>query len=133
MVFKRSARQPNRLHQTLQALTPGQWYSLKMISADMNPLDVKQSSGLPIELKNSLVDKNRSFSHLYPNNYAHSFGPYNVDHQAWMNYQRVVFQAQGTTAELTISDWQDERTPGGAAGQDIIFNFIEVRPYLLPE
>lgn len=133
MVFKRSARQPNRLHQTLQALTPGQWYSLKMISADMNQLDVKQSSGLSIELKNSLVDKNRSFSHLYPNNYAHSFGPYNVDHQAWMNYQRVVFQAQGTTAELTISDWQDERTPGGAAGQDIIFNFIEVRPYLLPE
>jgi hypothetical protein len=133
MVFKRSAQRPNRLRQILQSLKPGQWYSLKIISANMNQLDVKQSSGLSVEIKNSLTDQNRTFSYLYPSNYAHTFGPYHVDHPAWMNYQRVIFQAKGTSAELTISDWSNGTTPGGPAGQEIIFNFIEVRPYLLAE
>jgi hypothetical protein len=133
MVFKRSAQQPNRLRQILQALEPGHWYSLKLISADVNQLNVKQQLGLSITINNAIIDQPRSFHYVFPSNYAHAFGPYNVDHPAWINYQRLVFRAEKATAELTISDWAGETAPGGPVGQEIIFNFIEVRPYLWEE
>jgi hypothetical protein len=33
------------------------------------------------------------------------------------------------TARLTISDWADERNPGGPIGQEMVYNFVEVQPY----
>jgi hypothetical protein len=132
-LFKRSAQRPNRLQQTLQALKPGQWYSVKMISADVNQLDVKRPSGMSVTIANGRIDPKRTFTYVYPSNYAHTFGPYNADHPAWITYQRAVFYAQGTTAELTISDWPNDAMPGGPTGQEIICNFIEARPYLMEE
>jgi len=129
IIFKRSAKQPNRLHQTLQALVPGEWYSLKMLSTDVNQLDVKQQLGLFVEIKNAVFDSPRSFQYVYPSNYAHPFGPYNVDHPAWINYHRLVFRAEKETAELIISDWSGQSKSGGPSGQEIIFNFVEVKPY----
>jgi hypothetical protein len=40
-----------------------------------------------------------------------------------------VFRAQGTTARLTVSDWPDEKEPGGPFGQEQTFNFLEIQPY----
>jgi hypothetical protein len=129
MIFKRSAHRPNQLRQTLQALVPGEWYSLKMLSADVNQLDLKQRLGLFVEIKTAVFDPPRSFQFVYPSNYAHTFGPYNVDHPAWINYHRLVFRAEKETAELIISDWSGQSKPGGPSGQEIIFNFVEVKPY----
>lgn len=129
IIFKRSAQRPNRLRQTLQALVPGEWYSLKMLAADMNQLDVKQELGLFVEIKNSVFDSPRSFQFVFPSNYAHPFGPYNVDHPAWINYFRLVFRAEKETTELIISDWSGQSKPSGPAEQEIIFNFVEVKPY----
>ncbi|HPN35662.1 MAG TPA: hypothetical protein PK843_14195 [bacterium] len=128
MLFKRSSRGPNRLRQRLQALQPGHWYSIKLISADVRHLEVKQTLGLAMELDRVRLDSTRSFHYVFPSNYAHTFGPYHAGHPAWINYQRIVFQALEPSAELTISDWRGD-TPGGPAGQEILFNFIEVKPY----
>ena len=46
--------------------------------------------------------------------------------EAWINYHRHVFRATGDTAELRISDWGESRQ----AGIELMFNFIEVQPYL---
>lgn len=131
--FRRSDERPNRLRQTLKALKPGQWYSLKLISADMNHLDQKQRLGLFVDIEDVVFASDRCFQHVYPSSYAHSFGPYNVDHRAWLNYHRLVFRAEKETAELIISDWPNPVEPGGPAGQQIIFNFVEVKPYLWEE
>ena len=49
-----------------------------------------------------------------------------------MNHHRIVFRAKASTARLTISDWADDETPGGPAGQEMLFHFIEVQPFLEP-
>lgn len=47
-----------------------------------------------------------------------------------MNYHFEVFRAKGERARLTVSDWASAAEPGGPAGQELMFNFIEVQPYL---
>ena len=48
----------------------------------------------------------------------------------YMNYHWRVFRAKGTTARLAVSDWKSEHEPGGPVGQELMFNFVEVQPYL---
>ncbi|MBI5094972.1 MAG: hypothetical protein HZB26_21380 [Candidatus Hydrogenedentes bacterium] len=130
--FKRCANGPNRVTQTIRGLTAGGVYSLKLLSADMKQLDVKSVLGVRLQIDGADVNKDLSFQYPYPSNYAHELGPYNKDHPAWINYHRVVFSAHGETAELSISDWAADGTPGGPEGQEIGVNFVEVQPYLLP-
>jgi hypothetical protein len=59
-----------------------------------------------------------------------SVGPFEGKKPPWMNVHRLVFRALGTTAKLTISDWTDATTPGGPIGQEILYNFVEVQPYI---
>jgi hypothetical protein len=30
---------------------------------------------------------------------------------------------------LKICDWRNQKEPGGATGQELTFNFVEVEPY----
>jgi hypothetical protein len=129
--FTRSEKGPNRISQTLSSLRAGQVYSVKLLSADMRRLDAKDSPGLNIEIGNAEIIQDRSFRYVYPSNYAHELPPYSKDHPAWICYQRVVFRAKGSAAELSISDWANGAL-GGPAGQEIGFNFVEAQPYLLP-
>ena len=48
----------------------------------------------------------------------------------YMNYHWRVFRAKGKTAKLTVSDWVSDTEPGGPVGQELMFNFIEVQPYI---
>ena len=57
-------------------------------------------------------------------------GPFNGENRYWMNIHRRVFRANDSTARLTISDWAGDSDPGGPIGQELIFNAIEVEPYL---
>ena len=44
----------------------------------------------------------------------------------------LVFRAKGPTARLTLSDWPaPTRRNGAPLGQELIFNFIEVEPFLM--
>ena len=47
-----------------------------------------------------------------------------------MNYHWRVFMAKETTTKLTVTDWQHDQQPGGPIGQELMFNFIEVQPYI---
>jgi len=46
--------------------------------------------------------------------------------------QQLIFRATGPTATLKISDWQNDTAPGGPIGRELMFNNIDVHPYLEP-
>ena len=66
---------------------------------------------------------------MIANNYAHSMGAFSAQNQAWMNYHFRVFRATSPTAQLAISDWANPVAAGGPVGQELMINFIEVKPY----
>ena len=49
-----------------------------------------------------------------------------------MNYHQRVFRAKAGEAKLTVSDWAAGKEPRGPVGQELIFNFLEVNPFLMP-
>jgi len=61
--------------------------------------------------------------------YWYGLGKFKRGYPCWMKYYWRVFRAKGTTAELTVSDWTGPNNPGGPAGQELAFNFIEIQPY----
>jgi len=137
--MKRSSAKPNMFSQQISNLKPGQVYSLKMITSDYQNLiqekSVKEKNAISIELEGAeiLPGAKNSFQFTFPNNYAHTVGKFNAQYPFWMNYHWRVFRAKGTTARLTVSDWQSPAEPGGPIGQELIYNFIEIQPYYAPE
>lgn len=130
---KRSAQKPNVVSQTIQNLQPGKLYSLKMITADYQELlrgkSEPQKHAVSIALDGVSLLPGKSFQHVNANNYAHQLGAFTAENKAWMNYHFRVFRVTGPTANLAISDWAGPEAPSGPAGQELMFNFIEVQPY----
>ena len=93
----------------------------------------KKTHAVGISLEGATRIDDRSFVHVFHNSYAHKYGRYDAKQDAWMNYHWVVFRADGATAKVTISDWADQKQPGGPIGQGITFNFAQVHPYFEPE
>jgi hypothetical protein len=131
---KRGAQKPNLVSQELKNLQPGTLYSLKTVTADYQELQrgksVRQTHAVSLAVEGVTVLPGKSFQHVMANNYAHPLGAFNEQNQAWMNYHFRVFRATGPTAKLVLSDWASPGAPGGPAGQELMFNFIEVQPYL---
>ena len=48
----------------------------------------------------------------------------------YMNYHWRVFRAKAETARLTVSDWKSGEERGGPVGQELMYNFIEIQPYI---
>ena len=76
---------------------------------------------------------------MVPDQFVHgvyqSYSPFKEleDKKVCTNYHRVVFKATSQTARLIISDWPSAaRRDNALIGQETIFNFIEVEPYLMP-
>jgi len=128
--MKRSGRGPNTVAQSIKGLQPGRLYSLKMYTGDYQDLALEQKHAVSIKLDGVEVLQGKSFQHVFPNCYSHNYGPYNTQHHAWMNYHWRVFRASAPQAKITLSDWASERDPGGPIGQELMFNFVEVQPYL---
>ena len=121
---RRSAKAPNAFSQTIRDLTPGRAYSLKMYVADGKDLKAAEHHAVRIEIRGVDMLPEKSVDHVYAG--CHS-GSANPPH---FNFRGRVFRAQAETAMLAISDWASEKKPGGSAGQELIFNFIQVEPYL---
>ena len=125
LVMKRSATGPNAFSQEIKNLEPGRAYSMKMITADYGNIrakkSVKKQDAISIQLGNAQPIKGPR------KNFQYTFGKKGSD---WMNYHWRVFRASGETARLTISDWITLDNPGGPVGQELMFNFIEIQPYL---
>jgi len=47
-----------------------------------------------------------------------------------MTYCRLVFRAKREEGKLTISDWPSATHPGEPAGQELVFNGLQIQPYL---
>ena len=130
--MRRSAAGPNIIRQTIRALEPGRAYSLKLISADLKQLDVEKMLTLDIDVGGAERLSSYEFQFPYPSCYSHEVDPYNRENPAHLNFHRVVFRPAAATVELTISDWATPTEPGGPLGQETVFNFAEVQPFLEP-
>jgi hypothetical protein len=107
-----------------------------MITADYQDLVNERSVKAPhavsiaIEGVEQLDGPRDSFQFTFPNCYAHHVGKFDDKYSYWMNYHWRVFRATATQARLTVSDWASDQDPGGPEDQELMFNFIEVQPYL---
>ncbi|MCK4323097.1 MAG: hypothetical protein KAW89_01105, partial [Armatimonadetes bacterium] len=132
---KRSAQRPNRFSQQIRKLEPGRLYSLKMFTADYQCLvqqqDVEESHQVRVQIDDVELIRDKSFQEIYPSGLAgHCHGEFNLENNLWIDYHLLVFRARSENATLTISDWASDTQPGGPLGQELIYNFIEVQPYL---
>jgi len=127
-VMKRSAMGPNRLSQTVRALTPGRAYALRLFSADPNDLRTRKETGLSVDLSDAEIDPGLDFVHVFRNPWHGTEAM--PRGKVWMSYHFTVFRPQRATVKLTISDWAGADEPGGPIGQETVFNFVQVRPYL---
>ena len=127
-LMRRSEKGPNRISQSIKAIEPGRLYSFRMFSADPKNLKEKQKLGISIDLEGCDVLPEKSFQHIFR---SHCHGTKELPrNKIWLNYHVIVFRARTKDATLVISDWLDDKTPGAAVGQETIFNFVQVRPYL---
>ena len=138
---KRSARGPNRVAQQIKGLEPGRLYSLKLFSADyqrfirgdgvsaFEAVAAKPEVNIRLDQVDLLPAK--PFHNTFASGRAgHTGKGFNRQNNLPITYHFLVFRARATTAQLTISDWADDSDPGGPAGQELMFNFVEVQPYL---
>ena len=138
---KRSAEKANVFSQEIKNLKPGRLYSLKMITGDYSDLVRERQNmrvhGVSINIENveMLSGEKDSFQFIFHNHHTHQVGKFGLDHRRhnyffYMNYHWRVFRAKGTTAGLAVSDWKRANEPGGPVGGELIYNFIEIQPYL---
>ena len=122
--MKRSAQGPNRISQKVKALEPGRLYTLKLIAADLTHIDQNEKPAMQVALDGVEVVEALSFSEVFTGGVkAPGFGA---------NYgtmYRIVFRAKRNEADLTISDWATDQQPGGQPDQELVCNYVQVRPY----
>jgi len=134
--MKRNAKKPNVFSQEIRGLEPGRLYSMKMITADYQDLMEQQSCeekdavSIKIDGAQMLTGPKESFQFTYPNCYSHQLGKFDAQYKYYMNYHWQIFRALGDTARLIVSDWANGNEPGAPAGQELMYNFIEIQPYL---
>ncbi len=133
-VGKRSATRPNALSQEIKHLQPGRLYSLKMITADRQDLQQGKSRSashavsIGLEGVELLTGPRETLS--CPFRSVASVGKFTRENPLWLNYHWRTFLAKSPSARLTVTDWKDQSQPGGPAGQELLFNFLELQPYL---
>ncbi|MBI3921119.1 MAG: hypothetical protein HY318_06855 [Armatimonadetes bacterium] len=118
---KRKADAPNVFSQEVRNLQPGKCYSVKMWVGDYNDLIAKQTVTSSITIENAEL--------LPGKNVTWSYGIGVINGEYFTHYYRV-FRARDRTAKLLVSDWADEKNPGGPIGQELMYNFVEIQPYL---
>lgn len=131
---RRSSENPNIFSQGIKDLKPDRLYSMKMITADYQDITGGISDEKLLTVSVQLInaelltapDKNFQFV----SKSTASLGNFNPGNPAYINYHWYVFRALGETAELVVSDWESNTKPGGPIGQEIMYNFIEIQPYL---
>jgi len=127
MWTKRSARGPNICSQQIKDLEPGRLYSVKAITADYNDLVenrlVEQRHALRIEIDGGETLPGKSFQAVQK--------PWRGEpRKIFISYHLIVFRAESDTARLVISDWLSDKEPGAPIGQELIYNYLEVTPWL---
>ncbi len=127
MWTKRSARGPNVCSQQIRDLKPGRLYSVRAITADYEHLIenslVEEKHALRIAVDGGEILPDRSFQALQKTWRGEPL-------KIYMSYHVTVFRAHSNAATLVISDWLTDEEPGAPIGQELIYNYIEVKPFL---
>jgi len=131
--MRRSADKPNVVSQTIQQLTPGRLYSLRLITGDFQELasgiSVQRKHAVSVTLDNVDLVKEKTFQAVVPAGFWYSHGAFNAQNPYCLNYHQQVFRARAETAELRLSDWASADASGGPVGEELLWNFIQVQPY----
>ena len=135
LLTKRSDKASNTFSQEIRNLQPGRLYSVRMFTADYQDLvgnkSARKKHAVSMKVQNAELIPERSFQHVFKQHYkAHQLGKFSHKHPAWMNFHRKVFRAKAGTTTLTVSDWASANDSGGPVGQELMFNFFQVQPYL---
>ena len=134
LLMRRSVKGANKFSQEIRDLKPGRLYSMRMITADYGNItgekSVKQRDAVSIRLDGAETVDRPGKNRQEPFESKHYGGQITKSRPAWLNFHWYVFRAKTPTARLTVSDWAGPGDPGGPAGQELMYNFIEVQPYL---
>jgi hypothetical protein len=134
LVVKRSPTKPNAFSQEITHLEPGRLYALKMITADHQDLERGTSRSarhaISIDLEGVDLQTGPDEAFSCPFHSGAKEAGFTEAKPLWMNYHWRVFRAKSATARLTVSDWKSAAEAGGPAGQELMFNFLELQPYL---
>lgn len=122
--MQRSARGPNRVTQQVRNLAQGEYYSVKMYTADLG--DFKTAPETPhavsINLSGGEIVEDESERVVVEGRRRHVSG------SVYFTHFFIVFRATDSVAELEITDWAEEEDPGAAIGQKLYFDFLQVQP-----
>ena len=118
LAMRRSDKAPNVFSQESKGLEAGRLYSFRMFSVDKN-MSNKVPNVVNIRFDNATPVPEKCFDHLGASRREN----------CWLNWHVRVFRAKGPTATLRVSDWADDKVPGGPIGQELMYNFIKVQPY----
>lgn len=126
---KRSTTKPNVISQDIKNLEPGRHYSIRMYTGDYQNLSTWQIHNVSVRLRGSEIDPSLSFQNAWEHKPNEKFG----NKPTYPNYHRYVFKALAPTVKLIISDWHAPSVPSGPAGQELMFNFIQIQPFLMSD
>ena len=132
LITTRSAKGPNRFSQKIKGLSPGRLYSMEMLTADYADLTGRGKTQTPDQPVSITIDgadvlEDRTIRQPFKN--IHPGAGIKRDALP-MTYHVVYFRATGSDATLTVSDWAAPDAPGGPEGQQLMYNFIQIQPYL---
>ena len=125
----RSATKPNEISQEIRNLQPGRYYSVRMYTGDRTNLHRWQIHNVSVRVPDAREVPDLTMHMPWMHQPAEKFG----NKPTYPCYHRIVFQAVKSTAWLVISDWHSPGVPTGPVGQELLFNFVQVEPYLMPD
>lgn len=120
----------HHLRQQLGDLKPGKLYSLEFYTANRNQLAEKQLHPVHVTVDDGKIVKQRKLvmSHRHPEVGQDGEATGQVIRVVW-NHHYFVFEAEGETAELTVTDWPDGTFNESFEGNVILYDFFQVQPY----
>ena len=131
-VFRRSAKAPNRLSQTVGNLVPGRRYVLEYAVANLAdvreplPEDRTPDLGIAAEIIGTSFDPGLAVIDVLGGKVK------GRKPRARLLSVRHVFEAKTSAAELVFTDWASATDPGGEAGVELAVNYVAVTPYFEP-
>ena len=129
-LFTRSGRAPNRLSRAVTGLVPGRAYELTFCTVDYRDALAEAEAPASFAFRSRIVgaEEIREITYEYV---SHAPGVRRWDGRRLpvVVTHRRVFRATSDRAEIELSDWRDDRDPGGPVGERRLVNFVGVRPY----
>ncbi len=137
---RRSGSMPNRFSQEIRNLEAGRLYLVRLWVGDYTELLAGESRDEPRAIR-LRVEGGEEWDGWYRTQsytgneftFASYLPPFSADNRCYFRIHQLIFRARGPTAQLVIEDWKSDSEPGGPTGQELMFNMIDVHPYLEPE